>query len=311
MDAALALVGDKDLLFSDSRRTFIAFRVRASRWIAMGDPVGLASERQELMWRFAEMADRAGALPVFYRASAELLPTLAAMGYVIRQVGEAAIVDVQAFSLRGKAQQNLRTARNRCEAEGAAFEMAPAGSARALAGELRAVSDAWLTKQAGGEKQFSMGCFNLAYLERTPIALVRQNGRIIAFANVLIAAGRMTIDLMRYVEDAPPGVMDYLFVSLIEWGREQGMTEFSLGMAPLSGLENRRLAPLFARIGALVFAEGGALYSFEGLRQYKAKFATTWRPAYIAARPGVIMPMALLDVALLTSGGWGGLYKRG
>jgi phosphatidylglycerol lysyltransferase len=309
MDAGLALVGDKDLLFSDSRRTFIAFRVRASRWIAMGDPVGLLSERQELMWRFAEMADRAGALPVFYRASAELLPTLAAMGYVIRQVGEAAIVDLQAFSLRGKAQQNLRTARNRCEAEGAAFEMHPAGSARGLAGELKTVSDAWLNRQAGGEKQFSMGSFKLDYLERTPIALVRQNGRIIAFANVLIAAGRMTIDLMRYVEDAPPGVMDYLFVSLIEWGREQGMTEFSLGMAPLSGLENRRLAPLFARIGALVFAEGGALYSFEGLRQYKAKFATSWRPAYIAARPGVIMPMALLDVALLTSGGWGGLYR--
>jgi phosphatidylglycerol lysyltransferase len=81
-------------------------------------------------------------------------------------------------------------------------------------------------------------------------------------------------------------------------------------MAPLSGLENRRLAPLFARIGALVFAEGGALYGFEGLRQYKAKFATWWRPAYIAGRPGTIMPLALLDVALLTSGGWRKLYAR-
>ncbi|MDB5451461.1 MAG: hypothetical protein JWO33_39 [Caulobacteraceae bacterium] len=310
MDAALALVGDKDLLFSHSRQSFIAFRVRAARWIAMGDPVGLLAERQELMWKFAEMADRAGALPVFYRASSELLPILAAMGYVIRQVGEAAIVDVQAFSLRGKSQQNLRTARNRCEAEGAAFEIAPAGSIEALAPELRRVSDAWLQRQAGGEKQFSMGSFDLPYLNRTPIGLVRQHGRIIAFANVLVANGRATIDLMRYVEESPPGVMDYLFINLIEWSREQGYTEFGLGMAPLSGLENRRLAPLFARIGALVFAEGGALYGFEGLRQYKAKFATWWRPAYIAGRPGTIMPLALLDVALLTSGGWRKLYSR-
>lgn len=309
-DAGLALVGDKDLLFSESRKSFIAFRVRASRWIAMGDPVGLMEERQELMWKFAELADRAGALPVFYRASGELLPTLAGMGYVIRQVGEGAIVDVQAFSLRGKSQQNLRTARNRCEAEGATFEMLPAGSAQAMAAELKSVSDAWLKRQAGGEKQFTMGNFSVAYLDRTPIGLVRQNGRIIAFANVLIAGGKATIDLMRYVEDAPPGVMDYLFVSLIEWSRDQGLNEFSLGMAPLSGLENRRLAPLFARIGALVFAEGGALYGFEGLRQYKAKFATSWRPAYIAGRPGTIMPLALLDVALLTSGGWRGLYTR-
>src|SRR5678815_3126854 len=126
----------------------------------MGDPVGLAEERQELMWKFAELADRAGALPVFYRASSELLPILAAMGYVIRQVGEAAIVDVQAFSLKGKSQQNLRTARNRCEAEGCVFEMTPAGQAEGMQAELKAVSDAWLTKQAGGEKSFSMGRFD-------------------------------------------------------------------------------------------------------------------------------------------------------
>jgi phosphatidylglycerol lysyltransferase len=310
-DAALALVGDKDLLFSDSRNSFIAFRVRASRWIAMGDPVGLAAERQALMWRFAEFADRAGAQPVFYRASSELLPLLAAMGYVIRQVGEAAIVDVQAFSLRGKAQQNLRTARNRCEAEGAVFELVPAGSAQALARDLKQVSDAWLQRQAGGEKGFSMGRFDIAYLNRTPIGLVHKGDRVVAFANVLVAGGRATIDLMRYADDAPPGVMDYLFVNLIEWARDQGIAEFSLGMAPLSGLENRRLAPLFARIGALVFAEGGALYGFEGLRAYKAKFADSWRPLYIAGRPGTIMPLALLDVALLTSGGWRGLLPRG
>lgn len=309
-DAALALVGDKDLLFSPSRKTFIAFRVHGQRWIAMSDPVGLEAERDELMWTFAELADRAAAQPVFYRATSELLPKLAAMGYVIRQVGEAAIVDVAAFTLQGRAQQNLRTARNRCEAEGASFELLPAGSASAIQGELKAVSDDWLKRQAGGEKSFSMGCFNVRYLDQTPIGVIRKDGRIIAFANLLIARRRATIDLMRYVDGSPPGVMDYLFIRLIEWAKDNGVSEFSLGMAPLSGLENRRLAPLFARIGALVFAEGGALYGFEGLRAYKAKFAHQWRPLYIAGRPGTMMPLALLDVALLTSGGWRGLLAR-
>jgi phosphatidylglycerol lysyltransferase len=179
-----------------------------------------------------------------------------------------------------------------------------------LGRDLKQVSDAWLQRQAGGEKGFSMGRFDVPYLNRTPIGLVHKGDRIVAFANVLVAGGRATIDLMRYADDAPPGVMDYLFVNLIEWARDQGIAEFSLGMAPLSGLENRRLAPLFARIGALVFAEGGALYGFEGLRAYKAKFAHIWRPLYIAGRPGTIMPLALLDVALLTSGGWRGLFPR-
>jgi phosphatidylglycerol lysyltransferase len=105
-------------------------------------------------------------------------------------------------------------------------------------------------------------------------------------------------------------VMDFLFVRLIEWARDQGYASFNLGMAPLSGLENRRLAPVFARLGALVFAEAGRLYSFGGLHAYKAKFGPEWRPMYMAGRPGVIMPLALLDVALLTGGGWRGLFLK-
>ena len=158
-----------------------------------------------------------------------------------------------------------------------------------------------------------MGYFDLAYLDLSPLAVVRQGTRILAFANVLTApASRQAgVDLMRHVDEAPPGTMDFLFVSLIEWAKGQGYDEFNLGMAPLSGLENRRLAPVFARLGALVFAEAGALYSFGGLHAYKAKFGPVWRPLYMAGRPGVAMPLALLDVALLTGGGWKGLLLKG
>ena len=98
---------------------------------------------------------------------------------------------------------------------------------------------------------------------------------------------------------------------LIEWARDQGYAQFNLGMAPLAGLQNRRLAPVFARLGALVFAEASLLYSFGGLHAYKAKFFPRWRPMYMAVRPGAIMPFALLDVALLTGGGWKGLLFKG
>ncbi|WP_295708850.1 phosphatidylglycerol lysyltransferase domain-containing protein, partial [uncultured Brevundimonas sp.] len=86
-----------------------------------------------------------------------------------------------------------------------------------------------------------------------------------------------------------------------------------LGMAPLAGLEDRRLAPVFARVGALVFEEGGALYGFQGLRSYKAKFFPDWKPRFIAAPISTPLPVALLDVALLSSGGWPGLLglRRG
>jgi phosphatidylglycerol lysyltransferase len=189
--------------------------------------------------------------------------------------------------------------------------MLPPGSATLLAAELKAVSDAWLADHNSAEKGFSMGRFDLAYLDRGPLGLVRRDGHLIAFANVLTGRAEAGIDLMRYVPGAPAGIMDFLFVRLIEWARDNDYAAFNLGMAPLSGLQNRRMAPVFARLGALVFAEAGRLYSFGGLHAYKDKFFPEWQPRYMAGRPGVFMPMALLDVALLTGGGWRGLFFRG
>jgi phosphatidylglycerol lysyltransferase len=238
-----------------------------------------------------------------------LLADLATLGMAVRKVGEAAVIDAAHFTTEGKGKQSLRTAVNRAEREGAGFEVAPPGSARPLEAELRAVSDAWLRHHNGSEKAFSLGRFDIDYLDRQALALVRENGRVVAFANLLIGAGgrEAMIDLMRHDPEGPHGVMDYLFTRTAQWARDQGMERLDLGMAPLSGLEDRRMAPVFARVGALVFEEGGAVYGFQGLRAYKAKFGPGWRPKFIAAPPTTPLPLALLDVALLTSGGWPGL----
>lgn len=312
-EARLWLTGDKDLLFSASGEAVLAYRIRRRSWIALGGAAGRTDELRALMWRFVELADRAGGKAIFYGVRGDLLPALAAMGFIMRQVGEDAVVLTENFALTGKARQNLRTACNRAESEGCVVEVLPPGSATNLAAELKAVSDAWLHEHQGAEKAFSMGFFDVGYLNRDRLAVVRREGRIVAFANVQCGLGgrEAGIDLMRYHPDAPHGVMDFLFVRLIQWAKAEGIAEFNLGMAPLSGLENRRLAPLFARLGALVFAEGGALYGFQGLHAYKAKFSPDWRPVYMAGRPGASLTLALLDAALLTSGGWRGAFLRG
>jgi phosphatidylglycerol lysyltransferase len=306
-DGWLAMLRDKALMFSPSGRSFIAYRVRGRRWITMGEPVGPEEEHLPLLWQLAELADSYGGVPVFYAVEESALADLATLGLAVRKIGEEALVDTEAFTLQGKSRQNLRTAVNRCEREGASFEMLPVGAAAECMGQLKAVSDIWLTHHIGVEKGFSLGRFDPAYLVLTPIAVVRQGGRIVAFANLMPGGDRLAVDLMRFTPDAPPGAMDYLFIHAIQWARGQGYRWLDLGRAPLAGLENRRLAPVFARVGALVFEEGGALYGFAGLRAWKAKFAPEWRPCFIAAPTSTPLPLALLDVALLTSGGWIGM----
>lgn len=311
-DAYLALLGDKDLLFSASGQSFLMFRVRGHNWIAMSEPCGQLSERRALIWRFIELADEAEGSPAFYAISEDMLADCVDVGLAVRKIGETAIVPIPAFSLEGKARAPLRQARNRLEREGASFEVLPTGAASAHAAELANVSAAWLAHHAGAEKRFSLGRFDLDYLDRTPIAIVRRNGRIVAFANIWTTFDKreLSIDLMRYGPEAPKGVMDYLFIRLIEWGKEHGFREFDLGMTPLAGLDTHRLAPAFSRLGAAVYEDGESLYGFRGLRAYKQKFDPDWRPLYLAARPGAMMAFALLDVALLTSGGWRGLMSR-
>ena len=107
---------------------------------------------------------------------------------------------------------------------------------------------------------------------------------------------------MRQTRDAPRGVMDFLFVELMLWGKARGYHWFNLGMAPLSGLGAHRLAPAWHRIGRLIHRYGEEFYNFEGLRRYKEKFLPEWRPRYLAAPGRLALPRVLLDVTTLISG---------
>jgi phosphatidylglycerol lysyltransferase len=134
----------------------------------------------------------------------------------------------------------------------------------------------------------------------------------VAFATLWTTAGRssFSMDLMRYADDAPKNIMDYLFVELIAWGREQGYQAFEFGMAPLSGLEDRPLAPIMSRVGNLLFERGEEIYNFQGVRRYKGKYDPLWQPRYIAGPHKWQIPILMADIGLLASGGAAGLAKR-
>ena len=119
-----------------------------------------------------------------------------------------------------------------------------------------------------------------------------------------------SVDLMRYLPDAPDGVMDYLFTQLILWGKQEGYAWFNLGMAPLSGLESRALAPFWNRLGSFVFRHGEHFYNFQGLRRYKEKFDPVWEPKYLASPGGLALPRILTNLASLISGGIKGVVTK-
>ena len=310
--ANLALLGDKRFVFSPSGESFLMFGVRGRSWVALGAPVGRRDEALELLWRFREMADAHGARPGLYGLGPDDLPDVVDLGFSIQKIGESAAMPLADFSLEGVKRGNLRRAWRKLGDNGVTFEVAPPEGVPPLMADLQRVSDAWLDHHAGGEKGFSLGGFIPHYVAQFPVAVVRFEEEIVAFATLWTTAHKaaFSMDLMRYAPEAPKNAMDYLFVELLLWGRGEGYAAFEFGMAPLAGLDDRPLAPILSRVGRLLYEQGEDIYNFQGVRRYKDKYDPVWQPRYLAAPHTWQLPFFLADVGLLSSGGVAGLTRR-
>ena len=311
-DACAALMGDKHLLFSPSGKSFVMYGKLGRSWVSLYGPIGDESEWPELVWRFIELAGEHGGRAAFYQVRPETLGLYLDCGLQAFKLGEYAHVPLPDFTLKGAKRANLRHGVNRAEREGMAFEVLPPYRVAGVMEELRRVSDAWLGEQKAREKSFSVGAFDPDYLVRLPVATVRRNGELVAFANLMVTDARedACVDLMRYAPDAPPGTMDFLFASVILYLQAEGFQRFGLGMAPMSGMSERRSAPRWQRFGRLLFEHGERFYNFRGLRSFKDKFEPVWEARYLAAPGGAAPFLALSNVASLIGGGPRGVIAK-
>jgi phosphatidylglycerol lysyltransferase len=212
-------------------------------------------------------------------------------------------VDLEKFTLEGGEGRKLRQTKAKAERSGATLEFVPAAKVDKLIPQLERISNAWLEERDQREKGFSLGFWSEPYLTRCDLAIIRHEGRIVAFANLWTTGQKeeFSIDLMRHLPNAPQGTMDLLLIGLIEHAKINGYRWFNLGMAPLSGLPQHRLASIWNRAGTFFFRHADRLYNFEGLRAFKNKFKPEWRAKYLAYPGGLLLPQVLLDVTSLIS----------
>jgi phosphatidylglycerol lysyltransferase len=311
-DANLVLVGDKHLMFSTTGKAFIMFGRQGRSWISLFDPVGPRAEWPELIWRFIEEATDHGGRAIFYQVRPESLSLYLDAGLRALKLGEYAFVPLQEFGLQGSKRADLRYAVHRAQRDGLSFSITPPNEVSALLPDLRAISAAWLAESRTREKGFSLGAFRDDYLLRRPVAIVRQGGAIVAFANLLCTQqqSEVSVDLMRQLPGAPSGTMDFLFTQLMLHFKAQGVQRFALGMAPMAGMVAHELAPRWHRFGRWLFDSGESFYNFRGLRSFKDKFLPVWEPRYLAAPPGMATLLSVADVTALIAGGLRGVIAK-
>lgn len=280
----LGYMGDKRMFFSSNGKALILFRKYRNRLIVLGDPSGEYSSYSLVLNEFMSEATNYGYVVVFYQIDQSTMHLYHDFGYQFFKLGEEACVNLDTFTISGKKHSNFRANMNRFKREGYSFEIFDTVTKEQM-NEMQAVSNQWLGKRK--EKGFSMGVFCKDYVKEGPVCLVRdQTGKLLAFASLMPAydLNKISIDLMRYLPDAPVGTMDTLFLHLIFWAKEQGYYTFNLGMAPLSNVGTQNESFLAERIAGTIFNNVRYMYSFSGLRRFKGKYHPMWQGKYLAFR---------------------------
>lgn len=235
-EAFLSFLDDKDLYWLNKDSCDLAclqIRTFADKVIVMGDPIGNEKYFNELLDKFINETDDLGYNIVFYEINKDITMKVHEYGFNFMKFGESANVDLNEFNLDGKKKKNLRKTINKIDREGYSFEVLNKPFDGKTIKRLQEISDSWLGE--GKEKGFSLGFFDRDYLNAGDIAVVRDpQNKIIAFANLcpIYYKNWATVDLMRY-EDDVDGLMDYLFINIFSYLKENNIEYFDLGMALL------------------------------------------------------------------------------
>ncbi len=301
--AHFCLLPDKNYYFSPSGKTVIAYVPKGRGAISLGDPIGEPEDFKDAIIGYQEFCAQNDWYPAFYQTLPEHLHLYKSLGFKAVKIGQEAIVQLHNFSIQGKAGRNLRNALNRFNKLGYSTKFYQPPITDELLDRLKIISDQWLNEMQGSEKQFSLGWFDYDYLRGCEIATVEsEQGEIIAFANIIseYQLNEITIDLMRKLNQAEHGVMEFLLVSLFQHFKELNYDSFNLGLSALSGLKKNRESPRLEGGLDYLYQHLNRFYNFQGLHGFKEKFNPRWEPRYLiypnlATLPDVVVALVRAD----------------
>lgn len=291
----IALLPDKSYFYS-SGGSVISFVVKAGVALALGDPIGPLSDIKNAVKEFKDYCTRQDWRPAFYQVGEEFLNDYKALGFDYFSIGEEAVVDVTQFSLEGGERKDIRNAVNKLLRLGYVFSAYKPPISPILLDSLRAVSNQWLNLAKSSEKRFSFGWFDEEYIQSCTILAVKdESGKIMAFANVIppYSNEELSIDLMRRRPQAESGTMDFLFVNLMEYAKNEGYGKFNFGLSALFKVGEKENAPAIEKTLKIIYERANRFYNFKSLNSFKDKFNPQWSPKYLVYMGPGNLPLTL------------------
>jgi lysyl-tRNA synthetase class 2 len=282
-----ALRRDKAVVFSPSGKAAVSYRVVSGVILASGDPIGDPEAWPGAIAEFVSLSRRHAWVPAVMGCSergGEVWVREACLRAL--ELGDEAVIEIDEFSLDGRAMRNVRQMVGRVERAGYTTEVRRVGDMTpAQVADIRSQAAAW--RGAEVERGFSMalGRFGDPRDGDCVAVTARRDGRLAAVLHfVPWGDDGLSLELMRRDRDADPGLNELMIVAAIRAAPALGITKLSLNFSAFrSALERgaRLGAGPVLRVWRAFLLGVSRWFQIESLYRFNAKFRPVWEPRFI------------------------------
>jgi lysyl-tRNA synthetase class 2 len=278
---------DRDVVLSPTGKAAVSYQVVGGVALAAGDPLGDPEAWPGAVEAFLHEAARNAWVPAVIGCGRRAGETWQRAGLDALELGDEAIVDVNSFSLEGRAMRGVRQSAGRVARAGYTTRVRRAGEVGAEEWEqIRSSAQAW--RVGGVERGFSMALNRLGDLRDAAGVLACSydaHGQLRALLHfVPWGTDGLSLDLMRRDPTSDNGVCETLIVELLRALPAFGVRRVSLNFAVFrSAIERggQLGAGPVARLWRRLLLLGSRWWQIEQMYRFNAKFGPEWRPRYL------------------------------
>ncbi|MDP1720669.1 MAG: phosphatidylglycerol lysyltransferase domain-containing protein [Candidatus Nanopelagicaceae bacterium] len=291
-----ALREDKSIIWSNTRKAAITYRVVGGCALASGDPIGNPDAWPQVIHAFIDLCLKNGWTPASIGCSEEAGEIwVRETGMNALEIGDEAVVHVKAYDPESPRYRNVRQTSRRILKQNYTANIFRTSE---ISPEMRTIltenSKKW--RGAATERGFMMGLGRIADSDEPELLIVTalKDGQVLGLLQFVPWGDRaISLDLMRRSPQADSGVNELMIDAVIKYSAENGIDHISLNFAAFRSAFERG-----AQLGAgpVIRSWRSILLFFsrwlqmETLYRFNSKFRPEWIPRYLIFRKNSDLP---------------------
>jgi phosphatidylglycerol lysyltransferase len=295
-----ALASDKEFIVNDEKDAFIMYAKSKDSWIVLGDPVGENFSRNELLWKFKEIADKAGAKPAFVAIDGKYAQIYDDVGLDIFDIGQEAKIELKKFNTYKEIFKIFHDLEKKIKNVGITYKSLSADMFSRYRTEFAEINKHWVEDKHYFEMNFIPGKYDESYMQYMDFSVLEKDGNVYAFSIFSKTNNKHEISssIVRYMK-SEYDLFSYIIFKNIIYAKNNGYKWFNLGLAYFNKADNSgEAAKYFSKM--FMFAEHFK-YDVASLRDFKDKFSPVWRNKYVAIHPDKYIVSFIKNFTVLIS----------